>query len=156
MAGIDETKLKEKILTLSQQIYAELRPGFLMEWLTSDLTVAQMRILLLLHRGGNCRMGELAQAMDVALSTTTGIVDNLIAKDMVLRRTASRDRRVIELALSPKGQDLTDKLFYFSRSQIERILDGLDEDQLGRVYEAAETLKTNLANSGKELVPLAE
>jgi DNA-binding MarR family transcriptional regulator len=142
-----QNSLKKRILAISREIYNTLEPGFPVEWLKSDLTVAQMRVLLLLHQSGECRMGELAQAMEVALSTATGIVDNLIAKELVKRQVSCRDRRIVLLSLSIKGRTLTEKLFYFSRVQIERLMHGLDVGQLTQVLDMVEMLRVNLVNN---------
>ena len=89
----DKDGLTQYILRLSEEIYNELTPGVPPEWLSSDLTVAQLRVLLVLHTDGPGRMSSIASVIGVALSTATGIVDNLVRKGLVLRDADPQDRR---------------------------------------------------------------
>ena len=67
----------KEILNLSEKIFATVPITVPPEWFSSDATIAQLRILLLLHMQGAARMSSIASELDIALPTATGIVDNL-------------------------------------------------------------------------------
>ena len=92
-------------------------------------------------------MSDIASILDVALSTATGIVDKLVRKDMVIREADPQDRRLVICRLSGSGQDIINRLWTSSQFQMERLLDGLDEEELKRAAEVAEMLFNNLANN---------
>ena len=75
-------------------------------WLSSDLTVAQLRVMLLLHTESPMRMGAIATHLGIALSTATGVLDKLVAKGMVLREADAEDRRLVICKLSEEGQQI--------------------------------------------------
>lgn len=139
--------LVRQILQRAEDIYNMLSPGIPAEWFSSDLTVAQLRVLLVLQSKGASRMSDIASILDVALSTATGIVDKLVRKDMVIREADPQDRRLVICRLSSSGQDIINRLWTSSQFQMERLLDGLDEEALKRAAEVAEMLFNNLVNN---------
>ncbi len=141
----DRESLIRHILKLSEEMYNMLIPGLPHEWLTPDLTVAQLRILLVLHTEGPCRMSSIATATGTALSTATGTVDHLVRKGLVLRDIDPQDRRLVICKLSPQGQELANRLWTWGQFQIERLLEGLTMEQLQKAAEVAEFLHSNAA-----------
>ena len=51
-------------------------------------------------------MSELAEQVMLAVSTLTGIIDNMVAKNLVLRERSQEDRRIVMVKLSAKGKEL--------------------------------------------------
>lgn len=140
----ERQQLIQSILDYSNGIFRKLHMSVPEEWLTSELTVAQLRVLLLLHTEGASKMSTIAQASAVALSTTTGIVDNLVKKGFVIRETDAHDRRLVVCLLSPQGQALTNKIWTLAQAQMKRLLEGLDMDQLRQTTAVAEILYKNV------------
>lgn len=143
----DTERLVHQILQRAEDIYNMLSPGIPTEWFSSNLTVAQLRVLLVLQSTGSSRMSDIASILDVALSTATGIVDKLVKKDLVIREADPQDRRLVICKLSPAGQDSINRLWTSSQFQMERLLDGLNEEELERAAEVAEILFNNLVNN---------
>jgi DNA-binding MarR family transcriptional regulator len=59
---------------------------------------------------GCTSMGKVAQMMHCDNSNVTGIIDRLVAMDLVSRQEDIRDRRVKALALTSKGRALVTEL----------------------------------------------
>ena len=142
--GPASQELTLRLLGLSDKIYRSLEPGIpherLSMWLSSDLTVAQLRVLLLLHTEGPMRMSAVATHLGIAISTATGLVDKLVAKTMVMREDDPEDRRLVICRLSDKGNKLSSDLWDFGRAQVERLLTGLTEEQLRQAVHVVEFL----------------
>ncbi len=143
----NEDRLVRQILGRAEDIYNMLAPGIPAEWFSLDLTVAQLRVLLVLQSTGASRMSDIASTLDVALSTATGIVDKLVKKEMVIREADLQDRRLVICKLSHAGQDIMNRLWTSGQFQMERLLDGLNEEELERAAEVADMLFNNLANN---------
>ena len=145
----ENRKLTEHILGLVDLIYRAMEPGIPHEgvsrWLASDMTVAQLRVLLLLHTDGPMRMSDIATHLGIALSTATGIIDKLVAKDKVVREANVDDRRQVICQLSPAGSKLMGGLWDVGRSQIARLLDGLEKEQLQEASRVIEFIYANIA-----------
>jgi len=137
--------LLQHVLKLAEDIYNALTPNIPTEWLSSDLTVAQLRVLLVLHAEGPSRMSSIASELDIALSTTTGIVDNLVKKELVVREADPQDRRLVICKLSSTGQELINRLWMSGQFQMEKLLDGLTLAQLEKAAEVAQMLFDNVS-----------
>jgi DNA-binding MarR family transcriptional regulator len=142
--------LVKKILELAEAIYNRLSPRIPTEWLSSDLTVAQLRVLLVLQAAGPSRMSDIATTLEVALPTATGIVDKLVKKELVVREDDPQDRRLVIARLSAGGQEIINGLWISGQIQMERLLDGLTPEQLTKAAEVAEILLDNVSRTMPE------
>lgn len=129
--------LIKQILKIAEEIFQEVKPIIPSEWLTSDVTVAQLRVLLVLYAKGPIRMSFIASYIGIAISTATSIVDNIVKKGLVIRSDDPEDRRLVVCKLSPKGQKLINHLWMLGRGQIEKLLQGLTLEQLKKAGEVA-------------------
>ena len=140
----------QEILDLSEKIFATIPVTIPSEWFSSDATIAQLRILLLLHMQHSARMSSIASELGIALPTATGIVDNLVKKDLVVRETDPGDRRVVICKLSSAGQLFVNKIWVSGQSEMERLLDGLSIEQLEKAAEVADILYQNVSRQSSE------
>ena len=145
----DTHKQVTYINKLANDIYSSVTMQIPSEWLSSDLTVAQLRVMLLLHNAGPCRMSDIANILHIALSTATGIVDNLVKKTLVLRETDTQDRRRVICRLSPLGKASINNMWNLGRVQMENLLEGLTEEELDKAVEVAEILLNNSINNNR-------
>lgn len=75
-----------------------------------DLTYNQYKALLTLSDMGPCTLNALSRELEVANSSASQMVDRLVAMGLVVRTTASGDRRSIVLTASAEGEELLDKI----------------------------------------------
>jgi DNA-binding MarR family transcriptional regulator len=146
-----------QILKTAEEIFQGARQILPPEWLTSDITVAQLRVSLVLYTQGPSRMSSIASCIGIAISTATSIVDNLVKKGLVIRSDDPEDRRLVICNLSPEGQALINRLWMLSRSQIENLLQGLTLEQLKKTAEVVGfILSSAKANSNEARNPTGE
>ena len=99
---------EQKALELNQHInvlierfvYAEATMGP-----SAELSRQEIIALRLLGFHGQRTMTNLAEEAGVAPATMTGIVDKLVARNLVGRQRSAEDRRVVEVTLTPKGEE---------------------------------------------------
>jgi len=144
--------LVPQILEVSANIFHAMGLSIPPEWLSSDMTVAQLRVLLLLHTEGETRMSAIASTLGVAVSTATGIIDNLVKKDLVTRSADTGDRRVVICTLSPPGQEIINRIWAQGQSQMEKLLRGLSIEQLQKAKEVAEFLLLNVKSQSAGII----
>ena len=144
----DSKTLVTQILKLSAAIFQTIGLSIPPEWLASDMTVAQLRVLLLLHTEGQSRMSSIAGNLGIAVSTATGIIDNLVKKKLVKRSADIDDRRVVICALSPQGQEIINRMWAQGQLQMEKLLRGLSVEHLEKAKEVAEFLLVNVKLQG--------
>ncbi|MBX5490127.1 MAG: MarR family transcriptional regulator [Chloroflexi bacterium] len=130
--------LVRRILDLQAQLYRYLRPA--RAWLELDLTMPQMKVLLLLYSDDGATVGQIASQLGVTLSTVTGIVDRLVERGLVVRQESPTDRRQVVCRLTSEGQALAERLQQAGRSQLGVLLYKLRPDELTTVAAALEIL----------------
>lgn len=136
--------LIKQILELSDEIFNILIPGLPQQWLTADVTLVQVRVLFVLHSEGPKRMSELASFMNAAMSTMTGIADNLVKKGFVIRESDPQDRRAVICRLSQKGEELAGGIWKWGQHQVQRMLQNLNVDQLQMAVGTTNFLLENI------------
>jgi len=132
--------LIENILKLTDRTFRELFPMLPKEWLHLDLTMSQLKVVLLLFISGSSRMSDIASALGVSLATATGVLDRLVERDIVLREADPEDRRVVLCRLSNKGEKLISGLWQLSRDRAGELMRALAPSQLLLITEALEAL----------------
>ena len=142
---LNKETLVRQILKISEDIFNAIPINIPAEWLSSDFTIAQLRVLLILQVQGASRMSSIASALEIALPTATGIVDNLVKKNLVVREADLQDRRLVVCRLSPEGQNLINRLWHSGQFQMENLLDGLTLQQLEKAVDVAQILFNNVS-----------
>lgn len=114
---------------------------------TSNLTMRQLKVIMLVAINGSATGQDLAHHLGVALATVTGLVDRLVAHGLVSRHEDPHDRRVRRVELTEAGTKLIQEINDTGLQQYRRILDHLDTETLrclehvtGRIREVADKL----------------
>jgi DNA-binding MarR family transcriptional regulator len=108
--------------------------------LTANLTMTQLKILLVLSLRGGASGQELTGVIGVGLATITGIVDRLAAQQLVTRREDPRDRRVRRIELTPAGHELIEGIITAGAEHQRRLLERLDVPALTTVERALDLM----------------
>ncbi len=138
--GTKKEELIEHILQFGEKAFRELFPILPTEWLQLELTMPQLKVVLLLFLNGPARMSDIASALGVSLATATGVVDRLVERDIVLRESQPEDRRVVLCRLSEKGQKMIGGLWQLARDRTKELLQAAAPSQLQLITEALKVL----------------
>lgn len=74
------------------------------------ITATQLNVIKLLLTVGDLSLSELSEKMAATNSTVTGIVDRMVAANLVAREQSTKDRRVWRIRLTPEGRALARKV----------------------------------------------
>lgn len=149
-------ELIEQILQLGEKAFRELIPILPTEWLKLDLTMPQLKVVLLLFLNGPTRMSEIASALDVSMATATGVADRLVEREIVIRESEPEDRRVVLCRLSDKGQNLIGGLWQLARDRARELLGAVEPNKLLLVMESLEALLQAGKSTGKDSKPISK
>jgi DNA-binding MarR family transcriptional regulator len=99
----------------------------------ADLTPQQYNILRIL-RGANAPLStlQIRQRMLDKMSDTSRIVDRLIKKDLVKKVVSEKDRRLVDVTITDKGNSLL--------SALDELMDDMDAQLNGLTIEECHTL----------------
>src|SRR5213080_3141520 len=98
-------------------------------WMEIDLTLPQLRTLLILAEEGPLVIGQIAQRLGIGLSTGGHLVDRLVQAGLAERTEDAGDRRRTVAQLTPKGEDLYARLLNHAQ-QMQTLIQQLNEDDL--------------------------
>src|SRR5207245_7330638 len=91
------------------------------------VSVVQLRALTVLDREGTANLASLADGMGVTVSTTSRLVDRLVAAGLVDRRTATHTRREIALKLTARGRKTLNRYDDLRLTGLTACLDALPQ-----------------------------
>jgi MarR family transcriptional regulator, organic hydroperoxide resistance regulator len=108
-------------------------------WMETDLTIAQLRTLLVLAEEGPLVIGQIAQRLGIGLSTGGHLVDRLVQAGLAERAEDPEDRRRTLARLTPKGEDLYARLLNHMQ-QMQTWIQKLDDDDLAALLQGIQAI----------------
>jgi DNA-binding MarR family transcriptional regulator len=126
----------------------------LRQWEQWHVTLPQLRVLYQVRRTPGITTGELARAIGVTVSTTSGLVSKLADRGLIERSSAPGDRRQIPLHLTAEGEALVGELRGPAVAFLDEVLQQLG-DEIGEVTIALERL-ANASTAARAALPLAQ
>jgi DNA-binding MarR family transcriptional regulator len=105
-----------------------------------DLTLGQIRLLLLLRREGPMPMGRIAEVFDLSSTAATGFVERIERHGLVERQHRSDDRRVVECVLADQGASFVDEISGIRLDAVKQALAELDPTELAEFHRLLRTI----------------
>ncbi len=140
---MEAEELIERLSRASERISMQMRSASGEDWPDIELTMPQLRTLVLLYRGP-LRMGEIAAALGISLPATTNMIVRLEGEGLVERVHDRDDRRVVLCHLTPEGRSQSEALWNVQRQRFAAIADILTAEEITNIVEAVELLAAAL------------
>ena len=107
------------------QHFDALTKEYLLPQRSGQLARSEMSVLAFLAEDGAMAMSEISTRVGLALSSTTGLIDRLVARKLVERARVESDRRTVRVKLTARGRRaleaaITDKIG-LARGMLERL-----------------------------------
>jgi len=142
---------------LAQQCVAELSSwnprefiAAFRRWHLGSFSLIHLNVLTLLEAEGSMSMSRLAEALDVSVASTTGIVDRMEKRGLVERRHDLADRRVVLVQPAERGLQVFVEIDKRRRLGLELLLDRLSDEELGGLlagHRALRVARTEMAKA---------
>ncbi len=107
------------------------------------ITVEQFHVLRYVRRGTGS-VSELATAKNISRPAISQAVDVLVNKGLLTRTQSRQDRRFVDLALTPAGNELLDTVFKETRDWMKSHMTTFNAGELDNVMKAMDSLKKML------------
>lgn len=108
-----------------------------------NISPEQFAVLVCLRSGDGLSQNAIAEYVLKDDATITRILDSLEKKKLAVRKKAEHDRRSNLAYLTPRGRELIKTVFPKVKHLNERLLDGIEEDQIQVVFEVLAKLRDN-------------
>jgi DNA-binding MarR family transcriptional regulator len=105
-----------------------------------DISAVQLRALTVLQETPGTNLNDLAQAMGVTVSTTSRLVDRLVAAGLVDRKPSPQTRREISLVLTPAGRGRLQRYDRLRLAEARARLEAVPPDERDAVISALQQL----------------
>ncbi|MHB1433807.1 MAG: MarR family winged helix-turn-helix transcriptional regulator [Streptosporangiaceae bacterium] len=128
-------RLRVTLIRLGRQLRRQDPPG---------LHITLYSALAIVAYRGELALGELAEAEHVPSSAATRIADKLEAAGYAIRKPNPRDRRGVNLAITPAGRRMVDERRRQGNAWLADRLMRLDDDQRHALADALDVLDTVL------------
>jgi len=109
---------------INEEIYLALKPF--------DVSLQQFNVLRILRgqQGHPANLSTLNERMVTKMSNTTRLVDKLLTKGYVTRKTCPSNRRKVEIGITKKGDEELKKMDLAMDIAEKKILRNLDQKEL--------------------------
>src|SRR5690348_13208153 len=98
--------LIEQVIEAERFIVGQQFAAALPNWVQLELTMAQLKTLVVLAEAGAPAVGDVAARLGVTLPTASHLIERLVQAGLAERTEDPHDRRRALVRLSPAGDDL--------------------------------------------------
>jgi len=126
----EKEKLIQELHQLGQLLSQTLDQYTCGAWIDLNLTIGQLKSLILIDFDGSTCVKDLAKALKMAPPNATKLVDSLVKEGLVSREENPDDRRLLSLKTTSKGKILIANLKESAIRQMSDLLNQLSLDEL--------------------------
>jgi MarR family transcriptional regulator for hemolysin len=108
---------------------------------TQLLSVPQFRTLLFISRNEGASLSKLADHIGLTLPSMSALVDGLVARNLVIRKTHRDDRRRMDLTLTGRGETTLQAARKETQAYLKERLSRLSEAERGTIARGMRILR---------------
>jgi len=136
----ERAELTEAILQLYAAFSSALLFNLRDSWLSVELTMPQIKVLLLVVTSGCATTSGIAKRLGVSLPSATRFVDRLVEHQLVARAEDPHDRRYTNIVPTDEGRQIVENLNSYRREYLGTALAALGIDALREVRQGLDQL----------------
>lgn len=128
----------------------ELEERVLIKGEFKDISKNDMHIIDAIGSEETKNMSALAKKIKVTVGTLTIAINNLVKKGYVSRSRSKKDKRVVLISLSEKGERAFRRHKNFHERMVDSVIDGLDDNQVGVLINTLKNVRSFIDTYGEE------
>lgn len=136
--------VRESVADKLDRLLIDIRIGIPEDW-PVDMSMAQLRLLFVLHANGPLRVTDLGFALGVGPPTVTALSSKLEQRGFVQRQRDPADKRVVVCGLTSEGLAALDSFWRFRRERMDEVTAGLSASDLSRVAGVLDLLLARMS-----------
>jgi len=109
------------------------------------LSVPQFRTLLFISSNKGASLSEVADHIGLTLPSMSALVDGLVTRNFVVRRTRPEDRRRVDLTLTERGETTLRSARNATQDYLKVRFSGLSESERGTILKGMKILRRILS-----------
>ncbi len=143
-----EVSTREKIDRMLNDIYTIIplfhRTILKVDNLSHNPMSSEFKVMGTLMRHGPLPMSRIGHWLGISKPNMTAIIDKLIEEKKVERKTDSKDRRIIEVSLTPWGKKFMQDCWKEARESMRTKLSILTQAEMDTLYTSLENIRVIL------------
>jgi DNA-binding MarR family transcriptional regulator len=122
------------------------------EWVNIDLSLSKTEVLCLLwmSRNNEVIMSEIAELLNIPMSTATGVVNRLVKKGYLDRYRSEADRRIVVIRLTEKGEQLVSEVKTSAAHYFKIVTRALTEEEKAFLLHILQKVMNSLGNEQEQ------
>jgi DNA-binding MarR family transcriptional regulator len=109
-------------------------------WLEADLTMPQVKAMLVLYHRGSVRIGNVANELRMSKNAATVLLDRLEALRFAERQPDPSDRRAVLVTLTEAGMQFVGDILSAGSASVVRFLEQMSTDDLHALHRGMAAL----------------
>ena len=118
-----------QVVEIMPQIYREFAKREDNDLTTGKISFPQMVALVCVSKKSCVNMKCIANSLGIKMSSASTLVDRLIREKMLTRRHDERDRRIVQIRLTPKGSKVIHQILRQKQHSIAEVFSVLTEKE---------------------------
>lgn len=98
-----------------------------------DISQAEYNMFICLKNCKHFNSYSVAEKMQLSLSRVSRIIDKMVNKDFLIRTTNKIDRRAIDIRMTPKGKEVTNKIIEYRKLREEKLESKVNEKEMKEI-----------------------
>jgi len=136
---------------LMGKIHRAMRRFFEFQMKKYDITPPQFEVLITLWGEDGLVLSDLGRRLSRDGPTITGIIDRMEKKNLVKRKRSNHDRRIIQVFLTTKAQEMKDDLMKMQQDASSDIVKNFSTDEIQLLEDLLSKL---LLNVEQKIIPI--
>ena len=126
----EHERLVADALVAYRQSWTALRQASEATWTQLELTVSQLKALLLIEARDFMTISEVADMMGIGRSSASILIDQLVQLSLVNRTEDQTDRRRTLVSLTEQAHDLAGRLYQCDQEYMHALFERIGDDDL--------------------------
>ncbi len=133
---MDRIKKVDHIMTKLFNVVLKQEEKAIKESFAKDLSIREIHTLVAIEKGKEKTMSQVAVVLNIQLSTLTTSINRLVKKGYVERFRINRDRRIVKIRLTAKGEQALTEHEEFHKKMIGDALQNLSTEEIDRFVQS--------------------
>lgn len=113
-------------------------------------SISQIKVLMILSHNESAKMKDITEALGIANSSATELIDKLIKDELVERYRKNGDRRVVMVKLSEKGRDFVNEMKELKRKCWRSMIEKSEEEDREDLLRVAKKFYELICRAAEE------
>ncbi len=137
--------MKEEMFKLEQLFRSvfKMMKQDINEILGKEISSGELSVIRFINEKGAMKASDLSKLMEVSASHITSVTDSLVEKELIIRERSLEDRRVVELALTTKGEEVLSRLDQKKSEYFQKLFQSFEKEEIAHFIKLFEKLLEN-------------